>query len=73
MRTYYMSFAQKSNNKNHWLEIQALSYSAAFDYAKERYADSWSNLYEPEEWNPQYFPAGCLRVETVSDAKGVGE
>lgn len=71
MKTYYMTFGQKSNNKDYWLEIQALNYSVAFDYAKEHYGNSWSNLYEPEDWDPQYFPEGCLRVAVVGDAKGV--
>ena len=66
MTTYYMTFGQKSDNRNHWVEIQASNYQIAFDYAKENYADSWSNLYKEDEFSSEHFSGGKLREEAAS-------
>lgn len=62
MNTYMMTFNQKSAYKNGWLEITASAHDTATDFAEAYYGGEWRCVYAQSEFNPQFFPGGCLGV-----------
>lgn len=62
MNTYMMTFNQKSPHKNEWVEVTASNHDTVTDFAEENYGGEWSHVYAQSEFNPQFFPGGCLGV-----------
>ena len=65
VNTYMVTFNRKSYYKNGWLEITASSHDTVTDFAEEYYGGEWSHVYAQSEFNPQFFPDGCLGRVTV--------
>lgn len=59
--TYIITFNKKSPNRNGWVEVQTLDLDKATEIAVEKYGMNWSMVHGKENFNPQYFPDGCLR------------
>lgn len=60
MNEFFLTFGQKSPARNGWISIFAESYEVARKKAIAMYGNEWSMLYEKNEFDPEFFPAGQL-------------
>lgn len=63
MNIYCFTFGQNHYDgilKDYWVEVIANSIEEAKNIMKEKY-EIYSMCYKKEEFEPQYFPKGCLK------------
>lgn len=59
-KTFYLTFGNKYPWRNGWVEVKAPDYDTARQYVEEIFDNKWCNLYEEENFNKEFFPAGKL-------------
>lgn len=60
MKTYYVTFGQKSPFRDGWVEILAKNKEDAQKHANYVFGDKFSMLYDELHMNPMFFPAGRI-------------
>ena len=55
-----MTFGQKNPLKDGWIEVDAANYDEARAKVLEAFGEIFSNIYDEETHDPQFFPKGKL-------------
>ena len=77
MKRFFVTFGQRYAREEHpvlptahpdvWLEVQAPHYDAARELVIEALGSRWSNLYEEDDWEPDWYPGGRAALVTTAD------
>lgn len=69
MTTFFLTFGvqygaseihPQGGHKDGWFEIEAPTYEEARIKAFDFFDTKWANLYEEDDFEPKFFPLGCL-------------
>ena len=84
MTTFFVTFGAQYAHEPHpisriphpdgWVEIEADNEAGAREIAVREFGTYWSFIYSAVDWEPSYFPLGCLaRASTRTPARPLPE